>query len=694
MAELAAGLVGAAATVGAATLATATGFTARHEGSHHKEIMDTRRSTEDFMANLQSGDVTQGEEIEFLRTRDEAIRREKEYHEIIESYKQASWLNPLKKLKKREDVRKAKRLTRQSNHSLRNLNESMHSGSDTSSICASSGSPPGSNLAVDDLQDWVYDVHGASNVEGIAADETHSDSSSSSDSDSFESLPDSQHRSREIGDNDSLSSNPTSVSDGHVGETEFYNGALELIQSERKYIEDLEIMQKYVDALLQTNLVDQDTIQLLLPNLARLLDFQRDLLLRFEATAMLPWNDQRWGLDFIQAEHEFDVYEPYFTDYSNALQILLDNEQDLAALNHLINVNDELPAFIMKPVQRLSEYTILLTSFIKASAGVDYQHSEELKLGSDATTRIAEKMQFAQLQAQKHRTVESLRTRVVDWKGHHLEDFGELILNGIFNVTKSNIVREFHVFLFEKVILCYKETVSDDGKGFSTAQSIPSKEPSQGPSSLREAIGRPMRRNPPLLLKGRVFVSNVTGAVPLPPKNSTSFGIVAHFPLAIWWKAENDLESFTLDCVGQDQIRQWESEINRLIESQAVGSFEKYTGNRGHSSGSTVKFSQWARPAETPVSSNAHHSASVLVKVKVHFHENIFLLQLPPTTMYDDLVKTVGRKVRFLGPQRDDRPLKIKWKDGDGDMVLIHTNEDVQLAFEERPWGQVTLYVS
>ncbi|KAJ7096880.1 Pleckstrin homology domain-containing protein [Mycena epipterygia] len=633
--------------------------------------MDTRRSTEDFMANLQSGDVTQGEEVEFLRTRDEAIRREKEYHESIESYKQASWLNPLEKLKKREDVRKAKRLTRQSNHSLSNLNESMHSGSDTSSICASSGSPPGSNLAVDDLQDWVYDVYGASDVEGMAADETRSDSSSSSDNDSFESLPYPQH-----------SSNPTSVSEAHVVETEFYIGALELTQSERKYVEDLEIMQKYVDALLQTNLVDQDTIQLLLPNLARLLDFQRDLLLRFEATAMLPWNDQRWGLDFIQTEHEFDVYEPYFTNYSNALQILLDNEQNLAVLNHLIDVNDELPAFIMKPIQRLSEYPILLTSFIKASVGVDYQHSEELKLGSDAATRIVEKMRFAQLRAQKHRTVESLRTRVVDWKGHRIENFGELILNGIFNVTKSNIVREYHVFLFEKILLCCKET------------SIPSKEPSQGPSSLREAIGRPMRRNPPLLLKGRVFVSNVTGAVPLPPKNSTSFGIVAHFPLAIWWKAENDLESFTLDCVGQDQIRQWESEINRLIESQAAGSFKKYTGNRGHSSGSTLKFSQWARRAETPVSSNAHHSASGLVKLKVHFHENIFLLQLPPTTMYDDLVKTVGRKVRLLGPQRDDRPLKIKWKDGDGDMVLIHTNEDVQLAFEERPWGQVTLYVS
>jgi hypothetical protein len=34
----------------------------------------------------------------------------------------------------------------------------MHSGSDTSSIAVSAGSPPGSNMAVDDLREWTYNV--------------------------------------------------------------------------------------------------------------------------------------------------------------------------------------------------------------------------------------------------------------------------------------------------------------------------------------------------------------------------------------------------------------------------------------------------------------------------------------------------------------------------------------------------------
>ncbi|KAJ7908165.1 hypothetical protein B0H13DRAFT_2017507 [Mycena leptocephala] len=90
MAELAAGLVGAAVTVGAGALTTASGFIGRHEYSHHEQLMETKRNM-----RCPAG----------------------------------------------------KRLTQQANHSLRSLNWSMHSGS-----------PPGSNMAVDDLREWTYNV--------------------------------------------------------------------------------------------------------------------------------------------------------------------------------------------------------------------------------------------------------------------------------------------------------------------------------------------------------------------------------------------------------------------------------------------------------------------------------------------------------------------------------------------------------
>jgi cell division control protein 24 len=91
----------------------------------------------------------------------------------------------------------------------------------------------------------------------------------------------------------------------------------------------------------------------------------------------------------------------------------------------------------------------------------------------------------------------------------------------------------------------------------------------------------------------------------------------------------------------------------------------------------------------------AVHPSSPPVKVKVHFHEDIFVIQVPRSTEYGDLVEKVGRKIRLCGPRRDDGPLRVKYRDEDGDMVSLGSTEDVQMAFEQyRPGGQVTLFVT
>lgn len=95
----------------------------------------------------------------------------------------------------------------------------------------------------------------------------------------------------------------------------------EMVETERKYVQDLEIMQvrtvlipilacspmfiivlqKYSNALAQANLMDQDTIHHLFPNLNKLLNFQRKFLIRLESTAELPWQEQRWGQHFLES---------------------------------------------------------------------------------------------------------------------------------------------------------------------------------------------------------------------------------------------------------------------------------------------------------------------------------------------------------------------------------------------------------
>lgn len=83
------------------------------------------------------------------------------------------------------------------------------------------------------------------------------------------------------------------------------------------------------------------------------------------------------------------------------------------------------------------------------------------------------------------------------------------------------------------------------------------------------------------------------------------------------------------------------------------------------------------------------------VKVKVHFHEDIFVIQVARMTQYSELVEKVGKKIHLCGRRRDDGPLRVKYRDEDGDMVSLGSTEDVQMAFEQfGPGGQVSLFVT
>ncbi|KAK7692641.1 hypothetical protein QCA50_004274 [Cerrena zonata] len=154
---------------------------------------------------------------------------------------------------------------------------------------------------------------------------------------------------------DSSDSLPTEISEGPSDKYPGSNVTKELLYTERKYVQDLETMQSYSNTLAQSNTIDLDTIHLLFPNLNKLLNFQRRFLIKLESINELPWQERRWGSAFTEFEEEFAVYESYCANYTNASDILMHEEHHLMALDGMLNVKSELPAFLIKPVQRDAE---------------------------------------------------------------------------------------------------------------------------------------------------------------------------------------------------------------------------------------------------------------------------------------------------------------------------------------------------
>lgn len=155
-------------------------------------------------------------------------------------------------------------------------------------------------------------------------------------------------------------------------------------------------------------------------------------------------------------------------------------------------------------------------SLVKVLNGKEeYSYLEELKAGVAAAKRITDRINEEQRRAENKATVKSLEGRVEDWKGHHISNFGALLLDDIFTVTKSEMDREYHVFLFEKIILCCKEytPTGPNAKKVSKSNSI-LKKPAPPPLNIPFGQSGSKKRNTPLLLKGRIFLNNVTSAVP------------------------------------------------------------------------------------------------------------------------------------------------------------------------------------
>ena len=230
-----------------------------------------------------------------------------------------------------------------------------------------------------------------------------------------------------------------------------------------------------------------------------------------EGSGPKAWAEGRWGRPFVTSESEFDCYGPYCANYLDAITVVNEQMPNLLRGQDLpesqrpcLHPERELQAFMIKPIQRITKYGLLLDAILHATAKHDYPYRSELEEGSAAVRRIAAGINEVTDFKAKQATVRELLERVDDWKGHELEKFGDLWLDDHFTVTKGDQPREYHVFLFEKMMLCCKEIIPERSKKNSKNSSMLRKDKTASKS------GMPEKRK--LALKGRIFVSNIRQA--------------------------------------------------------------------------------------------------------------------------------------------------------------------------------------
>ncbi|KXL45960.1 hypothetical protein M433DRAFT_66417 [Acidomyces richmondensis BFW] len=340
----------------------------------------------------------------------------------------------------------------------------------------------------------------------------------------------------------------------------------ELVTTERTYVQHLELLQAFKHLVEEKGVISGDAVHDIFLNLNALLDFQRRFLIRVEQTNALPEEEQNWGKLFVLYCEAFKVYEPYIANQRKCERTVVSEFAKLREaggpieMRQMVESPTSLYGFLMKPFQRLSKYPLLLNDLYK-KGDLDDARKADLLVGKEAATSVLERTNQAVDREEKADAVEELKLRVEDWKGHRVEAFGALLLYGTFTVLKSENLgsgkdgeRQYHVYLFETILLCCKDI-----------------DPNKAKNKMSVSKSSAVRGKPKLQLKGRIFMQNVTDLVSLAKPGS--------YTCQIFWKGDPSIENFIIRYKTEEEMKKWAHQI----ESQR----RRYGPSRARQSGGT-----------------------------------------------------------------------------------------------------------
>eukprot|EP00834_Sanchytrium_tribonematis_P004004 NODE_177_length_14091_cov_0.996141.p1 type:complete len:741 gc:universal NODE_177_length_14091_cov_0.996141:2257-4479(+) len=299
----------------------------------------------------------------------------------------------------------------------------------------------------------------------------------------------------------------------------------EIIQTEKKYVKDIEKLWHYSQYVAQHALIKSQAHKHLFSNLEVLCEFVRQFGICIECLIDQDTHSMRIGALFIQLEESFGCYDTFCSNFNNALEVVNVEKSLLSGANHLIECNYDLQSYLIKPIQRICKYPLLLFEIIK----ICKLESEdpiliELNSGLKSIKKAANRVNETRRRLENSMKKEELSNRVENFKD---EDYGELQIQDHFLVIVNEAEKALSVYLFDKIILCLKE----EGSLFKFNKSQKSQ----------------------LTIKGKIWMTNVTGYKDISFRDDLM--------LKVFWKTDEIIESFTLKCRNVEQLNLWMTRI-------------------------------------------------------------------------------------------------------------------------------------
>ncbi|NXX84198.1 PKHG3 protein, partial [Urocolius indicus] len=235
---------------------------------------------------------------------------------------------------------------------------------------------------------------------------------------------------------------------------------LEIVESERTYARDLRsIVEGYLGKIIDAEepVLRPEQVSALFGNIEDIYELSSTLLQNLESCASDP---VAVAVCFVTRSQEFAIYTQYCNNYPSSVAALAECMRSKAQARFLRECQERLRhalplgAYLLKPVQRILKYHLLLQEIAKHfehKSGDDYEVVLE---AIDTMTCVAWYINDMKRKHEHAIRQQEIQSLLLGWKGPDLTSYGELVLEGTFRVQRAR--HERAVFLFDKTLLITK----------------------------------------------------------------------------------------------------------------------------------------------------------------------------------------------------------------------------------------------
>ncbi|XP_063229434.1 uncharacterized protein LOC134534785 isoform X2 [Bacillus rossius redtenbacheri] len=235
---------------------------------------------------------------------------------------------------------------------------------------------------------------------------------------------------------------------------------MEVVETERVYVHDLQqIIEGYLRRWRSAAdcPVSEKQLADLFSNIEDIYNFNSGFLRELELCGLDP---ARVARVFVGNNAGFSVYTQYCTNYPRTVSVLTELMRQEATVccfrERQSSLRHTLPlgSYLLKPVQRILKYHLLLQNIVKNSSGEAAGYSDIVDALA-AMTGIAHHINNMKRRHEHAIRVQEIQSLLYGWEGEDLTTFGELCAEGTFRMSGAKALR--HVFLFDKMLLITKK---------------------------------------------------------------------------------------------------------------------------------------------------------------------------------------------------------------------------------------------